>query len=107
MILLSHRFEDMENGKRSAEEAFNGSVSPCGRLRHQEGTTWDAPIVPEHRANSAQLSGSSSSTTRRQLPCYPRKRIDNDDLIASIDQAGQKLIDYLSIVESTLAMAQR
>ena len=92
----------MENGKRSAEEAFNGSVSPRQRLRHQEGATRDAPIIPEHRADSAQLSRLSSSIIHRQLPCYPRKRIDNDDLIASIDRAGQKLADCLFIVESAL-----
>ena len=96
----------MENGKRFAEEAFNRSMSPHQRLRHQEGATWDAPIVPEHRADSAQLLGSSSSTTRCQLPCYPRRRIDNDDMLASIDRASQKLADCLSIVESALAMVQ-
>ena len=68
-----HRFEGMENGKRSAEEAFNGSVSPRRRLRHQEGATQDAPIIPEHRADSAQLLGSSSSTICRAAPCYLRK----------------------------------
>ena len=45
---------------------------------------------------------SSSPTIHRPLPRYPRKRIDNDDLIASIDQVGQKLTDYLSIAESAL-----
>ena len=39
---------------------------------------------------------------RRPLPCYLRKRIDNDDLMASIDQASQKLTDSLSVVESAL-----
>jgi len=43
---------------------------------------------------------SSSPTTHRLLPCYPRKQINNDDLIASIDQVGQKLTDCLSIAES-------
>ena len=28
---------------------------------------------------------SSSSTIRRPLPCYPRRQINNDDLIASIN----------------------
>ena len=102
MILLPYRFEGMENGKRSAEEAFNGFVSPCQCLRRQEGATRDAPIISEHRVDSAQLSGSSSSTIRHLLPCYPRKQIDNDDLITSIDQVGQKLADCLSVVESAL-----
>ena len=31
---------------------------------------------------------SSSSTICRLLPCYPRRQINNDDLIASIDQVG-------------------
>ena len=49
-----------------------------------------------------------SSTTRRPLPRYQRRQINNDDLIASIDQVGQKLDDCLSIVESTLTtLAQR
>ena len=96
----------MENVKSFAEEAFNVSVSPRRRLCHQEGVTLEAPTILEHRANSAKLLGSSSSTTRRQLPCYPRRRIDNDNLLASIDRAGQKLADCLSIVESALAMAR-
>ena len=43
-----------------------------------------------------------SSTTRHLLPCYPRRQINNDDLIASIDQVGQKLADCLSIAELAL-----
>ena len=38
---------------------------------------------------------SSSPITRRPLPRYPRKQVGNDDLIASIDQDGQKLTDHL------------
>ena len=45
---------------------------------------------------------SPSSTTRRPLPRYQRRQINNDDLIASIDQVGQKLVDCLSIAESAL-----
>ena len=45
---------------------------------------------------------SSSSVTRRSLPHYPRKQIDNDDLIASINQVNQKLSNCLSIAESAL-----
>ena len=47
-------------------------------------------------------SRSSSPTIHRPLPRYPRRQINNDDLIASIDQVGQKLVDCLSIVESAL-----
>ena len=45
---------------------------------------------------------SSSPTTRRLLPRYSRKQVSNDDLIASIDQVGQKLADCLSLTESAL-----
>ena len=45
---------------------------------------------------------SPSSTTHRPLPRYQRRQINNDDLIASIDQVGQKLTDCLSIAESAL-----
>ena len=45
---------------------------------------------------------SSPPTTHHPLPRYLRKQINNDDLIASIDQVGQKLVDCLSIAESAL-----
>ena len=46
-FLLSHRFEIMENSKRSTEEALNRAVSSRQRLRRQEGATWDAPTIPK------------------------------------------------------------
>jgi len=45
---------------------------------------------------------SSSPTTRRLLPRYSRKQVGNDNLIASIDQVGQKLANCLSLTESAL-----
>ena len=48
------------------------------------------------------LPRSSSPTTRRPLPRYQRRRINNNDLIASIDQVGQKLTDCVSLTESAL-----
>ena len=45
---------------------------------------------------------SSSSATRRSLSRYPRKQIDNNDLIASIDQVNQKLSNCLSIAKLAL-----
>jgi len=113
--LLSNRLEDMENGKRSTEEALDESMPPHQHLCHWENATHDlgrmdlhlnalhdAPIVSEHRADSTQPSRSSSSTIRHPLPRYQRKQINNNDLIASIDHVGQKLADCLSIVESAL-----
>ena len=94
----------MENNNRSAEEALNGSTSSRQRIHHQEGAPHDSPVVPEQRANSAQPLGLSSAPIRRQLPRYPRRPKDNDDLIASIDRTGEKLANCLSIVESALAI---
>ena len=45
---------------------------------------------------------SPSSTPHHPLRRYQRRQINNDDLIASIDQVGQKLTDCLSIAESAL-----
>ena len=48
-----------------------------------------------------QLPG-SPSTTRRPLPRYQRRQINNDNLIESIDRVSLKLVDCLSITESAL-----
>ena len=42
------------------------------------------------------------ATTRRPLPCYQRRPINNNDLIKSIDQVGLKLADCLSISKLAL-----
>ena len=94
----------MENSKRSAEEALTGSASSRQRIHRQEGATCDAPVVLEQRTDSTQPLGSSSAPICRQLPCYLRRPRDNDDLIASIDRTGEKLVDCLAIVESALAI---
>ena len=96
----------MENNKRSVEEALKGSASSRQCLHRQEGATWDAPIVPEQRADSAQPLGSPSAPIHRQLPRYPRRQISNDDLLASIDRTNQNLASCLSLVELALAMIQ-
>ena len=64
-----------------------------------------APITPTPTTVdpiSESPPRSPSSTTRHLLPRYQRRHINNDDLIASIDQVGQKLADCLSIAESAL-----
>ena len=96
----------MENNKRFAEKALNGPASSCQRLHRQEGTIRDAPTASGDRADSVWPLGSSSLTAHRQLPCYQRRWIDNDDLLASIDQHGQSLAECLSLIESALAMVR-
>ena len=64
-----------------------------------------APITPAPTTAGPILEPpprSPSSTTRRPLPCYQRRHINNDDLIKSIDRVGLKLADCLSITESAL-----
>jgi len=51
---------------------------------------------------SEPIPRSPSATTRRPLPRYQRRQINNDDLIESIDRVGLKLADCLSIAESAL-----
>ena len=96
----------MENSKRFAEEAHNRPTSSCQRLHRQEGTTHDASTTSGNRADSIRPLGFSSLTAHHQLPCYQRRQIDNDNLLASIDRHGQNLAECLSLVESALAMVR-
>ena len=72
----------MENSKRPTEEALNGPTSSCQCLHRREGATQDASTVSEHRADLVQPLGVSLASVRRQLPNYPRRQIDNVNLIA-------------------------
>ena len=96
----------MENSKRLVEEVLNGSASSHQRLHRREGTTQDVSTALEHRVNLVQPSISSSTLTRRHLPSCSRRQIDNDDIIASIDQTDQSLTNCLSLAELALAMIQ-
>jgi len=90
----------MENNKRSAEGALDGSASLHQRFRRQEGATRGAPTSSGYRADSVRPLGSSSSIIHHQLPCYPRWWIDNDDLLATIDSHGQGLAKCLSLSQN-------
>ena len=96
----------MENSKRPAEEVLNGSASSRQRRHRREGATQDVSTAPEHRVDLVQSLRSSSTLICCQLPSCPRRQIDNDDLIASIDQTDQSLTNCLSLAESALAMIQ-
>ena len=96
----------MENSKKFPEEALNGPTSSRQRLHRQEGATHGAPTASRNRTDSVWPLGSSSLIACCQLPCYQRRRIDNDDLLASIDQHDQSLAECLSLAESALAMVR-
>ena len=100
------RFKVMENNKRSAKEALNGSASSRQRLHRQEDASWGTLIALDQRAGSAQPLGSSLAPIRCQLPRYSRRQIDNDDLLASFDRTDQHLANCLSLAESTLAIIE-
>ena len=55
----------MENNKRPAEEALNGSALSRQRLYRREGATRDVSTVLEHGADLVQPSGPSLTLTRR------------------------------------------
>jgi len=96
----------MENIKRSTKAVFTGFASSRQHLCRQEGETRDASTIPEQRADSAQPLGLPKAPTRRQLPYYQMRWIDNDNFLAAIDHHGQGLAECLSLAESTLAMAR-
>ena len=96
----------MENSKRLVDDVLNGSASSRQRLHRREGATRDVSTAPEHRVNLVQCLRSSSTLIHRQLPSCPRRQIDNDDIIASIDWTDQSLTNCLSLTESALAMIQ-
>ena len=96
----------MENSKKFAKEALNGSASSRLRLHRQEGTTHGAPTASGNMADSVRCLGPSSLASCHQLPCYQRRRINNDDLLASIDWHGQSLAECLFLTELALAMVR-
>ena len=51
-------------------------------------------------ALAAPASSSATPTTRRSLPRYKGRQIDNTDLLDSIDRVGTKLAETLALVDS-------
>ena len=51
-------------------------------------------------ASATPASSSATPTTRRSLPRYKGRQIDNTDLLDSIDQVGTKLAETLALVDS-------
>ena len=51
-------------------------------------------------APATPASSSATPTTRRSLPRYKGRQIDNTDLLDSIDRVGTKLAETLALVDS-------
>jgi hypothetical protein len=69
------------------------------------GTNTVAVAMEVAQASPAPMMTTSSlasplPVTCRSLPCYPRRQIDNTDLLESIDWVGFGLADTLALVDS-------
>ena len=63
-------------------------------------TTMDLAPTTIHLALTTPASSSATLTTRRPLPRYKGKQIDNTDLLNSIDRVGTKLAETLAMVST-------
>ena len=63
-------------------------------------TTVDLAPTTVDLAPTMPASSSATPTTRRPLPRYKGKQIDNTDLLDSIDRVGTKLAETLALVSS-------
>ena len=61
-------------------------------------TTVDLAPTMVHLAPTKPASSSATTTTRRPLPRYKGKQIDNTDLLDSIDRVSTKLAETLALV---------
>ena len=87
-----------------------GQIFMVGSISWVINTDGDGELIEPVQINAAPITAtpaiadpiseppprSPSSTTRRLLPHYKRRQINNNDLITSIDQVGQQLADCLS-----------
>ena len=63
-------------------------------------TTMDLALTMVHLAPTMPTSSSATPTTRRPLPRYKGKQIDNTDLLNSIDRVSTKLAETLALVST-------
>ena len=63
-------------------------------------TTMDLAPTTVHLAPTTPTSSSATPMTRRPLPRYKGKQIDNTDMLNSIDRVGTKLAETLALVSS-------
>ena len=83
------------------EEAWTQSASTTASpASATASTTVDlAPTIVD-LALTTPASSSATSTTRRPLPRYKGRQIDNSDLLDSIDRVSTKLVETLALVSS-------
>ena len=63
-------------------------------------TMMDLAPTTVHLAPTTPTSSSATPMTRRPLPRYKGKQIDNTDLLNSIDRVGTKLAETLALVST-------
>ena len=63
-------------------------------------TTVDTAPTTMDLAPTTPASSSATLTTRRPLPRYKGKQIDNTDLLDSINRVGTRLAETLALVSS-------
>ena len=63
-------------------------------------TTMDLAPTMVHLAPTTPISPSATPTTRRPLPRYKGKQINNTDLLDSIDRVSTKLAETLALVSA-------
>ena len=63
-------------------------------------TMMDLAPTMVHLAPTTPKSSSATPMTRRPLPRYKGKQIDNTDLLNSIDRVGTKLAETLALVSA-------
>ena len=63
-------------------------------------TTMDLTPTTVHLALTTPASSSATPTTRRPLPRYKGKQIDNTDLLDSIDRVSTKLAETLALLST-------
>ena len=85
----------------TTEEAWIQSASTTASLASATApTTVDLALTTVGLASTMPTLSLATPTTRRPLPRYKGKQIDNIDLLDSIDRVGTKLAETLALVSS-------
>ena len=86
----------------TSTDNFIAMTTEEARIQSVSTTTSPASAVAPTTLDLAPATPTSSlatPTTRRSLPRYKGRQIDNTDLLDSIDQVGTKLAETLALVD--------